>query len=216
MRNARLQRYPPPPETLRDLTEILQDPRYSVITLSQDGQDNIYGGSVDDADGEHHILFISQRMVEKCREFSVLHADGTFKSVPVGLHFAAQVFLILSHYNISFISVYYVKICLSFLQVFCIVAEWDHTIIPLAWSLMSRKTENAYTAVLSLLLHLMGNEFDLERVITDFEAGNWIGFGFYVICLRRTRRKPENLDYENCLLATSCYLILNSLLHVNS
>jgi len=47
---------------------------------------------------------------------------------------------------------------------------WDNTILPLAWALMSTKTEVAYTAVLSLLHELMGNEFELQRVVTDFEA----------------------------------------------
>jgi len=91
MRNARLRRYPHPPQNLRELTELLLNDQYRVLTLTHDGEDNIFGGSVDDAEGEHHILFISRRMVENIRTFNVLHADGTFKSVPVNVDFAAQV-----------------------------------------------------------------------------------------------------------------------------
>ncbi|XP_034246261.1 uncharacterized protein LOC117648123 [Thrips palmi] len=143
MRQARMRRYPHHPNNLRELTALLQDNQHRVLTLSHDGNDNIYGGSVDDADGEHHILFVSNRMLQQLKTFHVLHADGTFDSVPVNRNFAAQVW--------------------------CILGVWDNTIIPLAWALMSRKTENAYIAVLHLLLNLMDQEFDLQRVITDFE-----------------------------------------------
>jgi len=36
---------------------------------------------------------------------------------------------------------------------------------------MEAKTENAYTAVLQLILHLCPDDMDLLRAITDFETG---------------------------------------------
>ncbi|XP_052131612.1 uncharacterized protein LOC127751689, partial [Frankliniella occidentalis] len=45
MRNARMQRFPPPPATLEDLTAVLMNPQYSVLTMTHDGLDNIYAGS---------------------------------------------------------------------------------------------------------------------------------------------------------------------------
>jgi len=89
MRNARMKRYPPLPANLTELT--LQNPQYQVLTLTDDGLDNIYAGSVDDADGNHHLLFMSERMIERARTFSVLHSDGTFRSVPCSKEFASQV-----------------------------------------------------------------------------------------------------------------------------
>lgn len=92
MRNARLSRYPRPmPQNLLALTQVLMDPQYQVMTITQDGTDNIYGGSVTDTDGIHHVLFVSQRMLEQMRRFRVLHGDGTFRAVPVSPAFADQV-----------------------------------------------------------------------------------------------------------------------------
>lgn len=42
--------------------------------------------------------------------------------------------------------------------------------IPLAWVLMSGRTEEAYSAVLQYLRHLMGPEIEVNRAITDFET----------------------------------------------
>lgn len=86
-----MRHYPPLPADLRQLTEILLNPQYQVLTLTHDGLDNIYAGSGSDVDGNHHKLFISQRMIERARTFSVLHSDGTFRSVPTSKDFASQV-----------------------------------------------------------------------------------------------------------------------------
>ncbi|KAK3919969.1 Ribonuclease HII [Frankliniella fusca] len=146
MRNARLSRFPNPlPANLVELTDILQDPRYTVITMSDDGLDNIYGGSVTDIDGFHHILFISERMLQRARTFRILHSDGTFRVTPHGPEFAVQVF--------------------------CIVAVWNHHIITVGWVLMTSLTENAYTAVLQLLQQRLGPGIELTKVISDFETG---------------------------------------------
>lgn len=50
-----------------------------------------------------------------------------------------------------------------------IVGVWNSHIVPLAWALMENRTQEAYTAVLQLLSHLLGDEIELTRVITDFE-----------------------------------------------
>ena len=52
--------------------------------MTRDGEDNVYGGSVTDQNGHHHILFVSQRMLALMRTFTCLHGDGTFKVVPSG------------------------------------------------------------------------------------------------------------------------------------
>jgi hypothetical protein len=91
MRNARMKNFPHMPPTLRDLSNILLNPQHRVLTMTADGNDNIYGGSVTDELDGHHVLFISQRMLNQMRLFNVLHSDGTFKTVPVGQNFAAQV-----------------------------------------------------------------------------------------------------------------------------
>ena len=59
--------------------------------MTGDGLDNIYGGSVTDTDGFHHILFTSNRMLERIPQFTVLHSDGAFNTVPVNNDFADQV-----------------------------------------------------------------------------------------------------------------------------
>lgn len=86
MRNARLRNYPFVPNDLRRLTDILMNPQHRVITMTQDGQDNLYAGSVTDARGAHHVLFISDRMAAVARDLRVLHGDGTFKTRPAGLN----------------------------------------------------------------------------------------------------------------------------------
>jgi len=92
MRNARLDRFPnPPPANVEALTAILQDPQYEVLTMTDDGLDNIYSGSVTDPNGFHHVLFMSDRMLNRARQFRVLHSDGTFRAVPNGPAFADQV-----------------------------------------------------------------------------------------------------------------------------
>ncbi|KAK3925520.1 Pol polyprotein [Frankliniella fusca] len=144
MRRARMSRFPPIPHSLLELTRLLQDPRYRILTMTDDGLDNLYAGSVTDTAGRHHILFASERMLQKMREFNTLHGDGTFKIVPVGA--ACE-------------------------QVFCIVGVWQHHIVPLAYALMETRTELAYTALFELLQHLLGPQILLTRVITDFEAG---------------------------------------------
>jgi len=92
MRNARMSRFPqPPPGDLRALTQMLLDPHNHVMTITDDSEDNIYAGSVDDVNGDHHVVFASERQIQLMRTFRVLHSDGTFKSVPTSRMFAAQV-----------------------------------------------------------------------------------------------------------------------------
>ncbi|KAJ1521839.1 hypothetical protein ONE63_003474 [Megalurothrips usitatus] len=143
MRNARVASLPPLPRNLRELSNILRNPQYSVLSMTDDGRDNIYGGSVTDADGGHHVVFISDRMLAHMRTMRVLHSDGTFRSVPVGPAFADQVF--------------------------CIICVMQDHIVPLAWVLMESRTQAAYTAVLAYIRYILGDDINLRRVITDFE-----------------------------------------------
>jgi len=86
MRKARMDNFPDPPESLRQLTRILNDDRYRVLTQSDDGADNLYGGSVTAADHSHHVMFVSERMLQVARDSRILHGDGTVKVVPTGAY----------------------------------------------------------------------------------------------------------------------------------
>lgn len=82
MQRARARMFPPPPDSLLELTDILQDPRYAVITATDDAEDNLYAASVTAQDGSHHIIFMSRRMARVARSLNTLFADGTFKTLP--------------------------------------------------------------------------------------------------------------------------------------
>ena len=82
MQRARASMFPRVPATLEELTQILQIPQYRIITATEDARDNVYAGSVTDADGRHHIIFSSRRLLTVGRSLSVLFLDGTFKSIP--------------------------------------------------------------------------------------------------------------------------------------
>ncbi|KAK3921439.1 DNA excision repair protein ERCC-6-like 2 [Frankliniella fusca] len=146
MQRARYSVLPPPPLTLRQLTDILQDPHYTVLTNTDDGQDNIYAASVTDTQGSHHIIFMSQRMARVMKRLSILFGDGTFLTLPVLEDLDAAS------------------------QIFAIVGNWDHTIVPLAWVLMQRQTVPAYRAVFRALKALVGDFPHLSKFISDFEA----------------------------------------------
>lgn len=85
--------FPRVPETLEQLTLILQNPQYRVISATTDAADNLYAASVTDALGAHHIIFSSRRMLRFAKEFSLLFSDGTFKTLPAIAEFddASQV-----------------------------------------------------------------------------------------------------------------------------
>ncbi|KAK3926018.1 Glucose-1-phosphate adenylyltransferase [Frankliniella fusca] len=153
MRNSRMHNYPALPRSLRGLTRILNDDRFAVICQTDDGTDNIYGGSTTARDGSHHVLFLSERMIEILKESKILHGDGTKKVVPIGAngYFLAQ-------------------------QVYVILTTWDHHIIPLAWVLMSAQTNDAYEAVCELLRRRVNDDMIVERIITDFEPAQRNGW----------------------------------------
>ncbi|XP_034247294.1 uncharacterized protein LOC117649035 [Thrips palmi] len=153
MQRARSRMYPPPPATLQELTGILQDPRYQVISATNDARDSLYAGSVTAADGSHHIIFMSRRMALVAQSLNILFADGTFKVLPAieQLDLASQVF--------------------------SIVGNWDHTVIPLGWVLMQRRTTAAYEAVLRTIRLMLRGAPNLQRIITDFEQATRRAFG---------------------------------------
>ena len=82
MQRARASRFPRVPATLEELTEILQDPRYRIITATEDAQDSLHAASVTDALGNHHVIFSSRRLLNVGKSLSILFLDGTFKTVP--------------------------------------------------------------------------------------------------------------------------------------
>jgi len=82
MQRARYSMFPPPPEDLRGLTQILQNHRFRVVTATHDAEDNLYAGSVTADDGSHHVIFMTRRMARMCLKLDHLFADGTFKVLP--------------------------------------------------------------------------------------------------------------------------------------
>lgn len=65
---------------------------------------------------------------------------------------------------------------LNVVQVFAIVGNWDHAVIPIAWVLMQRRTAAAYESVLRVFRLLLRGAPNLQRVITDFENAQRIGW----------------------------------------
>lgn len=172
MRNARMENYPFVPHDLRALTLILMNNQYSVMTMTEDGLDNLYAGSTTDADGAHHVLLISQRMIEVARNLSTFHGDGTFKVTPAGLNLE-QVRTLFIICSFSFYHHYFTSIpfLIIFSKVFCIVGSWRFHNISLGVALMECRSQNAYVAVLELLRQHLGANIHLTKVITDFEVG---------------------------------------------
>lgn len=173
MQRARQKMFPPPPEDLEGLTQILQNPRFQVATATHDGDDNLYAGSVTAEDGSHHVIFMTRRMARVGCTFSYLFADGTFKVLPAidSLDAASQVQHCLCKCFNNFNSIYMPLTYILLLQVFAIVGNWDHTVIPIGWVLMECRTRVAYEAVLRTLRLFFRGARNLERVVTDFEPG---------------------------------------------
>ncbi|KAK3910717.1 LexA repressor [Frankliniella fusca] len=141
MQRARGSVFPRLPQSLFELGNLLGDPVWSSLTQTLDEDDSLWLGSALGADGSCSSVFISSRCLQVMRLVDILFADGTFYITP------------------SINGCY---------QVFTIVTIHSHTVIPLLWAVMERKTECAYTAVLTLLrTHLINWRFNL--VISDFE-----------------------------------------------
>jgi hypothetical protein len=82
MYRARMRRYPPIPKTLRELTRLLLQDRWKEISGTIDEEDNLYAGSTTASDGSHHVLFISQRMLQFMSNIKIVQSDGTFRARP--------------------------------------------------------------------------------------------------------------------------------------
>lgn len=96
MYRARSRTFPPVPQTLLELTQVLlQNPRVSVTV---DGEQNMYAGSITADDGSHHVVFVSQRMLDFMGQCKLLQGDGTFKSRPATPE-SAQCFNIVTTYK---------------------------------------------------------------------------------------------------------------------
>ena len=80
MHRVRSGTFPPVPQTLLELTQVLLGhPRVSVTV---DGEQNMYAGSITANDGSHHVVFVSRRMLDFMGQCKLLQGDGTFKSRP--------------------------------------------------------------------------------------------------------------------------------------
>ncbi|KAK3914726.1 ATP synthase subunit beta [Frankliniella fusca] len=125
MYRARIESFPPVPESLRDLTRLLlRDEWREKISCTVDKDDNLYCGSTTATDNSHHVAFISARMRRFASRISILQSDGTFRARPQVPHSA---------------------------QVFVLVTPWRNVCIPIGWILMERRTIPAYRAVFQLL-----------------------------------------------------------------
>ncbi|KAK3910223.1 Cadherin-related family member 1 [Frankliniella fusca] len=83
MQRTRRSIYPEPPNTMPELTRTLQRRQNRIITMTKDGEDNIYAASVIAGDGSHSIIFASRRMLQFAKDhLEFLFGDGTFKVVP--------------------------------------------------------------------------------------------------------------------------------------
>lgn len=95
MHAARKKTFPPIPQTLRELTQLLLDPQNEFISKTIDETDNIYAGSVTATDGSHHIAFMSRRMANHMGDVKIIQVDGTFKSRPA-VPVSAQVLVLVT------------------------------------------------------------------------------------------------------------------------
>ncbi|KAK3920809.1 Cilia- and flagella-associated protein 54 [Frankliniella fusca] len=141
MQRSRGSVYPNIPESLAELAVILSNPTWRHLTATLDLQDNLFCGWETASDGSQVVLFASERCLEKLRLALILFADGTFYITP------------------SINGCY---------QVFAIVTVHNHTVVPLAWFLMERKSEAAYIAALSLLRAKL-RHWNATLVICDYE-----------------------------------------------
>lgn len=89
MRNARIRLYPNIPGTLAELANILRGPQHRVISMTYDGEDNMYADFVEATDGTQIVIFASSRMLEFMERVRIIFSDGTF-STPAVPH-ASQV-----------------------------------------------------------------------------------------------------------------------------
>lgn len=78
MHRARSDVYPTLPQSLQELTNILQDPQWESLITTIDQQDFIYLGSTTALDGSHSVIFMSSRCLMIMRMADILFADGTF------------------------------------------------------------------------------------------------------------------------------------------
>ncbi|XP_052124336.1 uncharacterized protein LOC113216462 [Frankliniella occidentalis] len=145
MQRARRSIYPEPPQSLQELSEILR-PQNRIITMTKDGRDNFYAASVNAADGSHCVIFASRRMINfAARNMDYFFGDGTFQVLPA------------------------IPDLTRASQVYTVVGNWNHHIIPIATVIMTRRTESAYDAVLQALHALLNGAPNVRKIVTDFE-----------------------------------------------
>jgi len=84
MYRARMDSFPPCPQTLEDLSRLLlQEQWRNKISCTVDKDDNLYCGSTTASDGSHSVAFISERMRRFTSSVDILQSDGTFRG---GIH----------------------------------------------------------------------------------------------------------------------------------
>lgn len=130
MQRARGEVFPRIPQSLAELTDILQDPAWTSLTTTLDEEDSIYLGSASAQDGSHSIVFISQRCLDYMRSVDIIFADGTFFVRPSveGCYQVIFSSFILFLLFLGFEGSNLPPKMLLFLQVFTIVTVSGHTV----------------------------------------------------------------------------------------
>jgi len=115
MYKARMDSYPQIPDTLSEATQLLLQRRWSKISSSVDGDDNLYAGSVTAMDGSHNILFMSRRMREFAGRISILQSDGTFRARPI-VPPTSQVFVLVTPWRNAVSDENFMKVNIQWLK----------------------------------------------------------------------------------------------------
>jgi len=82
MHRSRGDSFPNIPETIVELTQVLEDPEWVSLTTSLDNEDRVYCCSVTADDGSHNVIFASARGLELLRQVTIIFVDGTFSITP--------------------------------------------------------------------------------------------------------------------------------------
>ncbi|XP_039297484.1 uncharacterized protein LOC120354421 isoform X2 [Nilaparvata lugens] len=130
---------PPMPHSLHEFGEIIQRDEWRHMMSDRDGQPFFRG--LIGGEGWSAAIYLSQKMLNALRGTERIHVDATFKTVPAQLQ--AQ-------------------------QLLTIHGEYMHHLFPLAYVLMTRRTQDAYEGVLSYLKNQMP-ALNPTFVLADFE-----------------------------------------------
>lgn len=171
MLRARLQSYPPMPNTLRGLFQVLTLPQNQDITSTRDAADNILASSAGHSrDRSRCIIFMSERQKRYARRVTKVFVDATYDPIPASLLPDCK-------------------------QVLNFSATWRNHTLPLARVLMQGKDAVAQVAVLEELRRLVP-AFNPASVMADFDQAQFLA---WLQVFPNTRRKGCLFHYVQVL-----------------